>query len=110
MKFINKNDPSDQVDASQFNLIPSEHPRPCGLMLFDDGWNIDGNNGRFIIKPGEWLLRRKGNNLEVITTEELHTRFRRDSSQDKITISRELLEEVRGVSQKIDALLIKEDL
>ncbi len=102
MKFISKTNPADQVDAAQFLLTPSEHPRPCGLMLFSDGWTIDGNNGRFIVKPGEWILRRKGNNLEIVTTEELHTRFKRDRSLEKIEVPREFLEQVRDFLKKIE--------
>jgi hypothetical protein len=100
MKCISITDPKDVVDAQQFILAPSEHPRPCGLMLFSDGWNIDGNNGRFIVKPGDWILRRKGNILEVVTTEELHARFKPDNSKEKIEVTREFLEEVRTVIKK----------
>lgn len=65
-------------------------------MLFDNGWNIDGNNGRFIVKPGQWVLRRKGNIIEVVTTDELHARFKHDTSKEKVEVTIEFLEQIRN--------------
>jgi hypothetical protein len=100
MKLVSKTDPKDEVDATQFFLVPKERPNPTGLMLFDNGWNIDGNNGRFIVKPGQWVLRRKGNIIEVVTTDELHARFKRDRSKEKIEVTVEFLEQIRDFLTK----------
>lgn len=97
MKCISITDPTDKVDALQFNLAVSEIARPPGLMLFDNGWNIDGNNGRFIVKPGEWVITRHPRHIEILSTEEFHRRFRRDNREDKIEVTRGFLEEIRAV-------------
>jgi hypothetical protein len=64
-----------KFDAAQFVSMPIISPNPSGIMKFSEGWFIDGNNGRFQVKHGEWVVR-KDNIIEIVSPQDFSINFK----------------------------------